>query len=318
LQLSQSIPFTVVGGYLGSGKTTLLNHVLQNSNGRRLAMIVNDFGRINVDASLIQVHDGEVLSLTNGCVCCSISTGLAEVLLQLSRRVPLPEHVIIEASGVADPARVGYFGSQPPYRLDGVVVLADAENIRQRAADKYVGGTVLHQLQGADLIVLNKIDLVSGSQHAELDLWLREQVPGARIIATSHGKASLAMLLGLHDTTVPSVEHHDHDHGDDYASWSLAIDKPMREAAFRAAIAAWPETVLRAKGIVYLADDPRRQVFQLVGRRWSLTPDRAWGSDPPRTELVLLGLTGTLEGDELLATLATAATHMQTTTKPTT
>src|ERR1700741_1151702 len=113
----QPIPFTVLGGYLGSGKTTLLNRVLQQNEGRRLAVIVNDFGSVNIDAMLIQTRTNELVALANGCVCCSISTGLAEALTVLSRRTPLPEHVIIEASGVADPIRVGYFGSAPPYHL---------------------------------------------------------------------------------------------------------------------------------------------------------------------------------------------------------
>jgi G3E family GTPase len=307
----QPIPFTVLGGYLGSGKTTLLNRVLQQNEGRRLAVIVNDFGSVNIDAMLIQTRTNELVALANGCVCCSISTGLAEALTVLSRRTPLPEHVIIEASGVADPIRVGYFGSAPPYHLDGIVVLADAEAIREQAADKYVGSTVQRQLRGADLIVLNKIDLLTDTQQADLTGWLREQVADARIIATSHGRVSLPLLLGLHVGSVPPIKHHDHDHGDGYASWSVAVDAPIDESMLRATVSAWPDTVLRAKGIVYLAEDrQRRQVFQLVGRRWSLTPDRPWGSDTPRTELVLIGLDGTLDGEALLAPLTTVAARV--------
>ena len=144
----QPIPFTILGGYLGSGKTTLLNHVLRHNEGRRLAVIVNDFGSVNIDAMLIQTRTSEMVALANGCVCCSISTGLAEALTVLSQRTPPPEHVIIEASGVADPIRVGYFGSAPPYRLDGVVVLADATAICDQASDKYVGSNGVATVAG--------------------------------------------------------------------------------------------------------------------------------------------------------------------------
>ncbi len=112
------------------------------------------------------------------------------------------------------------------------------------------------------------------------------------------------MLLGLHADSLQAPGHHNHDHGDDYASASASFDAPMGEAEFRVAVSAWPPTVLRAKGIVHLADDPlRRYVFQLVGRRWSLTPDRAWGDDVPRTQLVAIGLTGQLDAGAVLASL---------------
>lgn len=309
LPTSGEILFTVVGGYLGSGKTTLLNHILRHAGGRRLGIIVNDFGGINVDASLIESHDQEMVSLANGCVCCSISAGFAEALTRLAQRTNPPEHVIIEASGVADPVRVGYFGSMPPYRLDGVVVLADAETIRERARDKYVGSAVLRQLRGADLVVLNKVDLVSEAERTALGTWLSEEVPGARIFPTSQGRMPLAVLLGLHEAGAPAAQRddHEHDHGEEYTSRDVTIDTPLGEAAFRASVATWPGSVLRAKGIVYLADDKlHRYVFQLVGRRWSLTQDRLWRSDPPRTELVLIGLACQLDGETVLAGLEAA------------
>jgi G3E family GTPase len=301
--MSPPIPFTVLGGYLGSGKTTLLNHVLRQAGGRRLGVIVNDFGALDIDASLIESRGNDVLSLANGCVCCSISAGFAEALTAMSRLRPAPGHVVIEASGVADPARVACFGDLPPYRLDGVVVVADAETIRRRAGDKYVGGTVLRQLRAADVIVLNKIDLIGAAEQAGLRTWLLAQVPRARLFAVRYGRVPLALLLGIHgDAAVPG--EHDHEHGDDYASWSMVRDTPLPEAAFRAAVASWPAAVLRAKGLVWLTGDPaRRHVFQLVGARWSLTPDADWGSERPRTEIVLIGLAGQLDGAALLAPL---------------
>lgn len=308
--MSPLIPLTVLGGYLGAGKTTLLNHALRHAGGRRIAVIVNDFGSINIDADLVASRDGDTLNLANGCICCSISTGFAEALQQLARRHPPPDHVIIEASGVSDPVKVSHFAGMAPYRLDGIVVLADAETVRARAADKYVGGSVLRQLRGADLIVLSKVDLVSDSERGAVETWLHQQVPEARLVAGPHGGVPLDMLVGLHvPEAMPAItsnrDHDHHDHGHEYATHSFVCDGPMEEATFRAAVAAWPPAVLRAKGFVYLKDDPaHRYLFQLVGRRWSLDRDRPWTGEPARTRLVAIGLSRDFDGAALFRHLA--------------
>ncbi|MEX0741556.1 MAG: GTP-binding protein, partial [Phycisphaeraceae bacterium] len=157
----EAIPLTVIGGYLGAGKTTLLNQLLRHNAGRRLAVVVNDFGSINIDAALIAQHDGETMSLANGCICCSLANGFLTVLTQLKDRPDPPEHIIVEASGVADPLKIAQYGHLPGFCLDGVIVLADAETVRRRSRDKYVGRTVIRQLRGADLLVLTKPDLVT-------------------------------------------------------------------------------------------------------------------------------------------------------------
>jgi len=281
------IPLTIIGGYLGSGKTTLLNHLLRQNAGRRLAVVVNDFGSVSIDAALVAGADGEVLTLVNGCVCCSISAGFAETLTALSRRTPPPEHVVVESSGISDPAKVARYASLPPYRLDGIVVVADAESVRERAGNRYVGESVVRQLRGADLVVLNKMDLTTQGERSALLEWLHETAPQARVLPATYGRVPLAALLGPRALPAPP-DPQDDGHAA-YQTWKIAMEEPLEEAAFRAEVASWPERVLRAKGFVHLAGDPRRFLFQLVGKRWSLVPDGEW-SGQARTEIVLIAI----------------------------
>ena len=308
------LPVTVIGGYLGAGKTTLLNRILRENAGLRIAVLVNDFGSINIDALLIASHDGDTISLANGCVCCSLAAGFHTVLNGLLERDPLPDHVIVEASGVALPHKIGQYGYMHGFHLDGVVVLADVETIRARARDKYVGKTILRQVHGADLLVLTKTDLVSEEETAAVGDWLRSIVPEARIVVANHGELPLAVVLGIGDTE--SAWNHAPDPGDsedhhlDYDMMSLRLDQLIDGSAFRAAIAALPDGVLRAKGIVWLTDDPNRQtIFQLVGKRWSLKSGGAWDGRQPGTELVFIGLPGSIDCALLAKTFSVSQTE---------
>src|SRR5260221_6929532 len=153
--MSGQIPVTVIGGSLGAGKTTLLNRLLSQAQGVKLAVLVNDFGSVNIDAGLIASRDGETISLANGCVCCTIGDNLGLALHNLAERPDGPEHIVIEASGVADPAKIAHYAaSHPRLALDSIVVVADAETVQERSHDKYVGDLVRLQLAGADVIVL--------------------------------------------------------------------------------------------------------------------------------------------------------------------
>ena len=158
--MNRGIGYTIIGGYLGAGKTTLINNLLRDSGSLRLAVLVNDFGDINIDAELIASHDGETIQLASGCICCSLADGFMMALNQVSKRGNQIDHVVVEASGVSDPVKIGQYGAILRLELNGVIVLADAEQIREKAANKYVGDAVIRQLQGADLLVLNKVDRV--------------------------------------------------------------------------------------------------------------------------------------------------------------
>ena len=307
--MTKTIPYTIIGGYLGAGKTTLLNNLLRNSQGLRLAVLVNDFGDINIDADLVVNNDGETINLASGCICCSLADGFMQALARLRDQADRIDHIIVEASGVSDPVKIGQYGAILRYGLDGVIVLADAEQIRDKAANKYVGDTVMRQLRGADLLVLNKVDLVTPDQLAAVRGWLSDVAPGIRIVEATNGEVPLSILLGAHvgNLTNGDQEHaahdhaaahndHAHDHLSPYVTRSFTSEPAVRAADLHAFLDGLSEGVLRAKGFVHLADDPdRRYVLQLVGKRWSLSPGEPWGAQSPLTTLVFIGLQGSLD-----------------------
>ena len=298
----------MIGGYLGAGKTTLLNHVLHNSRDRRIAVLVNDFGSINIDAGLIENEDENTIALNNGCICCSLAGGFVLALTKIRERAEPPEQVLVEASGVADPHKIGQYGHMPGYRPDGVIVVADSEAVRAQATDEYMGAQVRQQLRGADLLVLNKTDLVVAQEHMMLRCWLRELEPDARILGARHGAVPLKLLLG--DPPSPPRHHghgvdgRDHHHDLDYEMWSYESDESLDGSNVRAFVAGLPEGIIRAKGILQLREAPEYQtILHLVGKRWSLKTGEPWGRDRPRTQLVLIGLPGSIEEDWLERTL---------------
>lgn len=192
------LPATVIGGWLGAGKTTLVNHLLRHAGGRRIAVLVNDFGEVSIDADLIEGAEGGVLSLAGGCMCCSWGEDLFGTLARVRARQPAPDVLLVETSGVAQPAAVArLLRLAPGLEVEGVVVLVDAETVRERAADRYVGELVRQQLAEADLLLLNKLDLVTPGQAAEAAQWLGAQVPGVRVVPAERGQVAPEVVLGV-------------------------------------------------------------------------------------------------------------------------
>ena len=319
------IDLTVIGGFLGAGKTTLLNALLRDAGDRRLAVLVNDFGAINIDAELVQAREGEMISLRNGCICCGVSGDFIGELALLRDRDDPPEHVVVEASGVADPGAIVGLGDMPGYRRDAAVIVADAETVRARAADDATGPMVKRQLRAADLIVLNKSDLVTDSELAQTHGWLRDLAgPSTAIVPTSFGAVPVDVVLGARPlVTRPAAaassppdafaaaDHAEHDHGrhdhaphPDFETWSWSGAAPLSGTGLVAALEALPEGIVRAKGLLHLIEDPqRRYVLQLVGRRYSIEAERPWGEGSPASQLVVIGLPGSVEAAGLTAVI---------------
>jgi G3E family GTPase len=278
------IPLTVVGGYLGSGKTTRINAVLRQPRGLRIAVVVNDFGAVNVDADLLRASAGDLLELANGCVCCSLADGMAAVMRGLSELRPAPDRVLVEVSGVGDPAAVATWGTLPGFRKGGVVVCVDAETVESRASDRWVGDTVRRQLEGADVFVLTKSDLVAEERRDRTRSWLASLAPG---VPVSDDPDALADVLIDPPRPGDPVALARGDH-DPHRTWSFSSARPVDGDRLVAGLGSLPEGVVRAKGIVQTTAAPgRRTVVQRAGRRCDLHDDGAW-RDGDRSTLVVV------------------------------
>ena len=251
------VPVTVIAGYLGAGKTTMINELLADNHGRRLAVLVNDFGAVNIDVALIADHDGQTISLKNGCVCCSIADELGDALDRVLALEPAPDQIVIEASGVADPANVAAYGQGwPGCRLDAVVVLADAETVQARSRDQFVGELVVRQLRRADIVMATKCDLVTEAGLAAVVDWLAETAPGAPILTRRAGQLEPELLLETaQPLDRPSRQPPHAGNGPAEAAFDSAVvevDVTLDRDRVEAALRDWPESVLRVKGVLQL------------------------------------------------------------------
>lgn len=263
------IPVTVVGGFLGAGKTTLVNHLLRTAT-RRYAVLVNDFGAVDVDAALVRAWDGGVLSLANGCVCCSIGPDLGDTLERLAQRDPAPEHVLVEASGVSDPWRIAQLVKlEPSVALDAVLVLVDAAAFPSQLADRYLTDTLERQVARADLIVLNKCDAVAPDA---AEAAVRRLRPDARTVRVANAELPEALLAGPARPDAPASRFAAEAPAHPFRSWVWRGPAPFDGRLLAQLLDGLPPAVLRIKGFCRVGPDAGQHLLQLAGRRWSLLP----------------------------------------------
>ena len=312
------IPATVIAGFLGAGKTTLLNHLLAHAQGRRLAVLVNDFGDVDIDNELITNRGARSIALAGGCVCCTVRDDLIGVLMELGSWPETPDAVVIEASGISDPANIaelmGLASFDPPVPLHAIVTVADAERVRDDAED-WGGRALMKQLAAADLVILNKADLVGEQALRDTGAWLEDKVPGVRVIETARGRVAPGIILDLEVAgpagAGPGAPEHagvdagapghatGHTHG--FATWTFTSERPFDRESLLAALAALPAGIVRAKGLVFVADDPSRQaILQVVGRRVALTRGEPRGAPVRVSRLAVIGAADRIDPDGLL------------------
>jgi G3E family GTPase len=297
-------PITLLTGFLGSGKTTLMNRLLSAPQERRIGVLVNDFGAINIDAQLIVGLEGEAVQLANGCICCTIRGDLLAAIEGLLDAPEPPEALLIEASGISDPAEIiltiANSRLRERTRVDGILAMLDAEGFGQLRGRSRV--LAEQQVRTADMVILNKADLVDEVTLRTLEGWVRQQVPQARVLRAVQADVPLALVWGMaseqgwqrgaHDHDHHDDEHNYHDHAQRFHTWQWHSDKPLDLAALQRFLDDLPTSVYRLKGLAYVRDLPDAAlIVQVAGRRASLSQGQPWGAQPPATQLVMISET---------------------------
>jgi G3E family GTPase len=324
---ASKIPVTVLTGYLGAGKTTLLNRILSEPHGKKFAVIVNEFGEIGIDNELVVNADEEVFEMNNGCICCTVRGDLVRIIDGLMRRKGKFDAIIVETTGLADPAPVAqtFFMDEAvgaKTKLDAVVTVADAKWLTDRLKD---APEAKNQIAFADVILLNKTDLVTPAELRELEERIRGLNPYARLHRTERAKIDIGEVLGRNAFDLDRIltiepdflageghHHHAHDdHGHDHGahhhgnglkhyhdeemqSVALRTDKPLNPDKFfpwiQDLVAKDGPSILRCKGILSFKDDPERFVFQGVHMILDGDHQRPWHADEARdSRIVFIG-----------------------------
>ncbi len=303
-ETDERIPVTVVTGFLGSGKTTLINRILAEQHGRKIAVIVNEFGEVSIDGQLIvQDEQEELVEFNNGCLCCTVRGDLIDTLDRLQERSEL-DAILIETTGLADPAPVAstFFLEDTltsKTRLDSFIALADAVNLKQNLMQSE---EAQEQIAFADIILLNKTDLVTENQIEEVEQIIRKSNPFAKIHHTTNSKIDLEKVIGVGAFELEAklevdptfLDDLEHEHDQSVGSFVLREERPIDMNRFmiwlNEKLADRGEDMYRTKGIFHARGFKERVVFQSVRMLTSMQPDRLWRSDEEKvSQYVMIG-----------------------------
>jgi len=288
------MPVTVLTGFLGAGKTTLVNRILSQEHGLRIAVLVNDFGEVDVDSELIVGVAAQKVSLANGCVCCEVRDDLLAAIDAVLVSGSDIDAIVLEASGVADPLTIARTfvaaASQRRLRLDGIIAVVDAEQLPAQVADPVTSDLVYGQIGCSDLVLLNKIDLADRQRVDAVRAFITERLDAVRVIETVRADVPLSVLLGARSGGEIGMEYPlDHRHRAGFVSWVYRRERPFAEGALRDCIAHLPGSVYRVKGFVHTTDHPQHRVLvQAVGVRSDIAPFDQWDAADPVSMLVIV------------------------------
>jgi G3E family GTPase len=304
------IPITILGGFLGSGKTTLLNRILSENHSIRFAVLVNDYGEINIDTKLLPAANvDEMIDLPNGCICCTLARGLLDVVENLVQADHPPEHIIIEASGISSPHQIKSILDSDKLKtsivIQRIVTLVDAVNAQKLAP---MVTFIEDQVRSADLLLLNKIDLVVDDALEGVIHWLRQIAPETPLVKTQYSQLPIDIIFRESDTDTenlmpPAVED-DLEHGNIFRSWSIDINEPLSKSLFESRIPEIIAKAYRAKGVLHFGEYPQeRYVFQAVNGEYQLKSEVEWDDADAKSTLVVIGfesMIGDLDIEEFL------------------
>lgn len=295
------MPVTIITGFLGSGKTTLLNQILQNKDNLKIAVLVNEFGDINIDEQLLISVDSDMIELGNGCICCTINDGLVNAVYGVLEREEKVDYLVIETTGLADPLPIilTFLGTELKFltRLDSVITVVDAAAFD---AEHFDSDAALSQIRYGDMVILNKIDLATEHKINELTAFIEDIKPGFRILESQYGQVSLPLILDIGLTQTDHYEaeisefrrnksnFNNHLETDGFNFVSFESDRPFEIEKFEHFLTEQlSNNVFRAKGILWFQESPAKHIFQLSGPRYDLQDDD-WTTQP-KNELVFIG-----------------------------